>query len=776
MRRTCRRDPTVQLTVEGELFRTLTVGDQDTILLKLDDAGRRIASAAVNGIWYRLREGSDQPLITFGPHPSKQPEGNAIRVPRGADGGFRYPFALTEPGRHQLDLTAEGTFADGGRFSTASVVTVFVLRRAAVATAIRQLRPAGSNSVRFLVDLDVILPGRYEARVGLDAMSGTIAPAAGGQTLAPGRRTLVIEGDAAFLAALEQNPAARLTLGVQWTPPTPGPAAPTGVSVRAKPIRARDFSIPAAAAGGLLTGGVRWKLEDSDHNGRPDRLRITVPVSLQGAGCEWSARLGLDKVPVVSEVRTISYLQSGPVERPGPIETDWDLSPFFPSGALPAEQAFVFRLLPAYCADGSYYAAEEEVTPDDGSLLVARFVADLSHFELRPETPRHSGHLKLEPLDQDGDGKFDHLRATWALVTATGGRCVWNPNIAFDMESHGVGNVAMTRPGVNSVTDEIDVTLSFSLQGQSRMRYVVGELRCGPNAAFSGEDLVAPPKHPPVIDQEFALPPGKFAAQNEFKPPAPVRHAVAIDWAPASPGEPAYANLARPTNRHGDMVRLAVKSGTAKVASVDGVTAQLYRAGARGLAQPLVTGPAPYKDAVGRPFPMKRVGDAFETSFFQETAGLYQLDVTATGKLADGQPFTATHPVNLWNPAEDLLVTAFEPEGLGTAGARARITIEADRDLQVQALTEFVAPPASVRREGGQRFPLRKGRQVIVVKLPAVAPAALGERGLLQVSIKPVDPPPDPMNEPATYWLPSTGAWSNGRYAILEARRLGAGR
>jgi hypothetical protein len=98
-------------------------------------------------------------------------------------------------------------------------ITVFVSRRAATLTRVRQQRFDRSKSgkvdmVRFLLDLDVVKPGLYDAFIQVGKKPNQRYYASGDQPLATGKQTLVAEGDANLVARLLSNPSTQLDIRV----------------------------------------------------------------------------------------------------------------------------------------------------------------------------------------------------------------------------------------------------------------------------------------------------------------------------------------------------------------------------------------------------------------------------------------------------------------------------------------------------------------------------------------------------------------------------------
>jgi hypothetical protein len=130
-----------------------------------------------------------------------------------------------------------------------------------------------------------------------------------------------------------------------------------------------------------------------------------------------------------------------------------------------------------------------------------------------------AGPVTIEPLDQDGDGKFDHLKASFDLASP-GGHCAWTGYVTMEGWGSGTNGSADTMPGAGAVSMEIDATSSFSLRDRSIFSFQITVIKCGAagtqitgdemNAAFLG--------HTVLVEQEFAIDSKRFAGLGEFKP------------------------------------------------------------------------------------------------------------------------------------------------------------------------------------------------------------------------------------------------------------------
>ena len=196
-----------------------TITDRPVVIhLALQGGTSPIADAGVTGIEYTVNRRSDYPLRVIGPDPAKTRSG-VVSVQRESNGDFASTFSGHEPGTHQLDFRVDGHFTNGRRFAAEAAITVFVHRKAASLTRVRQQRFDQNKSgkvdlVRFLLDLDVSEPGPYDAYIQVGKEPNQRYSASGQQILATGKQTMVVEGDENFVAKLQSNPDAQLDIRV----------------------------------------------------------------------------------------------------------------------------------------------------------------------------------------------------------------------------------------------------------------------------------------------------------------------------------------------------------------------------------------------------------------------------------------------------------------------------------------------------------------------------------------------------------------------------------
>lgn len=181
------------------------------IRLSLGRAPSPVVAANVVGAAHKVAPNGQEPIPDLFDDPIKK-YGALPGITRQPDGDFLCTFTPHEPGTHQLNFIAEGAFQDGRRFSADTGVRLFVSRKAATLTGVRQQRANGS--VRFLVDLDVLEPGRYEANIQIGTEPNQKDHAYAEAVLTVGRQTMPLQGSRGFLARLAQNPEARLELTV----------------------------------------------------------------------------------------------------------------------------------------------------------------------------------------------------------------------------------------------------------------------------------------------------------------------------------------------------------------------------------------------------------------------------------------------------------------------------------------------------------------------------------------------------------------------------------
>ena len=201
------------------------------------------------------------------------------------------------------------------------------------------------------------------------------------------------------------------------------------------------------------------------------------------------------------------------------------------------------------------------------------FTANLTSFEIGarnqiPEgtaVPRVGGLAELQPLDQDGDGAFDHLRANFDLVSP-GGDCTWSGSIGWQGEDGSGGaqstySSAKTNRGVNHLSMELDVTSSFSLRDHPRFRFFIGHIKCGSNPGITLSEMQEAGLAAPLFEQTFAIQVDRFAKMGEFKRPpsaAPSKPAVAIEMVRS--GGPFPAGILQTTTKHASTLRIRVAS------------------------------------------------------------------------------------------------------------------------------------------------------------------------------------------------------------------------
>jgi hypothetical protein len=497
-----------------------------TVRLGLRGGASPIVEATVSGMAYTVDLKRNNSLHVFGPDPAKKPSGTIPNVTRQPDGDFLYTFTGHQPGSHQLDLEAEGVFQNGRRFSADAIITVFVHRKAASLTRVRQQRIDRNNSgkadqARFLLDLDVIEPGHYAASVQVGNQPNDTTTAYAEAVLAAGRQTMVVEGDAKLVAKLEANPGAELNIGVADNTRRPDDDFPSKVVIDIAIPKAGEFEAPAAARSGTTSAGATWQVSNAG-------LAVTLPVAASGTGCQWAETIEINpKQTLVNQlIRTVGYRQSGTfVAQNGQtnISSLWSLAAFFEGAPQPAKQAFVFRLKEVGCGPNRGWVQNYDTSGNDAYVMP--FSVDLSGLQLSfaagrgtAVAPRVAGLATMEPLDKDRDGKFDYLKASFDL-DSPGGTCIWMGNIGVEGMGWGTGGRAETRPGINRVSMEMSVTLTMSLRDHPLFRFYIDQLKCGINPEFTREDFQAASMNQTVLfEQEFAIDTRRFAAQGEFKP------------------------------------------------------------------------------------------------------------------------------------------------------------------------------------------------------------------------------------------------------------------
>jgi len=228
-------------------------------------------------------------------------------------------------------------------------------------------------------------------------------------------------------------------------------------------------------------------------------------------------------------IRTLGYWQSGPflpLYGKAVIDSLWSLTPFFANGQAPAQQAFVFRLKELRCGDNRGYVVSNEVDAEPSNdVYTMPFSADLNGLKLTPTTdntpsgaPHVAGTVAMEPLDQDGDGKFDHLRARFNLASP-GGTCLWWATVSVGGRGAGTTGRADTVAGLNPVSMDLDVTSTLSLHDFSVFSFKINMIKCGGETEFTKDEIRTMLMNGAIVyEQEFAIDSQHFAALGEFKP------------------------------------------------------------------------------------------------------------------------------------------------------------------------------------------------------------------------------------------------------------------
>ncbi|HEV8043224.1 MAG TPA: hypothetical protein VGP62_30370 [Bryobacteraceae bacterium] len=510
-------------------YRSAVVDRPIAIRLDLDGGGSPIAEVAVSGQAYRVDSKHSPPVNVFGPDPAKKLYGTTDKIARDPNGDFVYSFKTQEPGIHQLDFKAEGVFQNGRRFEADTIVTVFVHRVAARLTGIQQQRIERNNLghahlARFVLALEVAEPGRYSAHIQVGDAPNQVAYAYGEAILDIGKQTMLVDGNAKFVAKLAENPDAQLTVRIETRRQLLEGDFPSEVVMDTAIPKASEFEAPAPGRSEANAAGATWRISGSD-------IALTVPVSATGTACRWAAMLELTprETRPNEVIRTLGYWQSGafvPLYGKAVIHSLWSLNPFFADGRIPAQQAFVFRLKDLRCgANRGYvtsYEANAEPSPD---VYTMPFSADLKGLKLTPmtdntaaATPHVAGTVAMEPLDQDGDGKFDHLRARFNLASP-GGTCLWWDTVSVGGRGSSTVGRAETTAGINPVSMDLDVVSTLSLHDFSVFSFRINMIKCGAGTSFTQDEIRSMLMNGTVIyQQEFAIDSQRFAALGEFEP------------------------------------------------------------------------------------------------------------------------------------------------------------------------------------------------------------------------------------------------------------------
>jgi hypothetical protein len=504
--------------------RSAVVDRPIVIRLELDGGLSPIAEVAVSGQAYLVDGKHVPPVNVFGPDPAKKLYGTIAKIARDPNGDFVYTFKTQEAGIHQLDFKAEGVFQNGRRFAADTIVTVYVHRLAARLTGIRQQRMAGV--AHFLLDLDVTEPGPYTADVEIsNGPNQDRSFVFSAKMLESGKQTMIVDSDAKFFAKLLENPKAQLMarMELRWEPKEGD--APREIVIDTAIPKAGEFETRAPGRSGTNATGVTWSVSSSG-------LALTVPVFATGTGCQWAGTLEINPAQTRpnESIRTVGYREAGtfvPKDGKATIESRWSLEPFFTGGPVPATQAFIFRLKELRCGENRGYVNRFEINPEPTSdMYTMPFSADLKGLPLWPladpgpaETLHVVGPVTIEPLDQDGDGKFDHLKASFDLASP-GGHCAWTGYVTMEGRGFGANGSADTMPGVGAVSMEIDATSSFSLRDRSIFSFQITMIKCGAaGTQITGDEMNAAfLNHTVLVEQQFAIDSHRFAALGEFKP------------------------------------------------------------------------------------------------------------------------------------------------------------------------------------------------------------------------------------------------------------------
>jgi hypothetical protein len=785
---------------DTEGFMSATVNRATAVRITPVEGSERIASITAKAESFEIDPKKDIGVMVIGPHPSKISLGPAKAAVREADGGFVYSFVAARSGKFQVDFTAEGLFANGRRFEAIEGIRVFVGRLSARVTGVRQQRidldnDGKADMARFLLDIDVAQPGRYEAFIQLgnssyDQHDFVLAD----QELTVGKRTMTLESDREFLSELEQNPEAQLSLHVTNRSQSSGDEFPGVVEIAATMPKAGDFRVATPLHGDTRAAGVSWRLVDTDKNGKPDRLAISTPVEVAGTNCEWSAWLEINPGTPAGLIRTVGYQQQGsfiPTAGRARIETLWNLAPFYGAGgpASAGRQAFVFRMLEARC--GSNKARVEDSMSFSADLSAMETTRVAATGRVSGVAPRVVGMATLEPLDKDKDGRYDHLKVGFDLVSP-GGTCIWWGHLAVrsnqdETNSQGTGGRAETKPGINHVSMELDVATSITLHDQPTFRFYVSGMECGSNPQFTSKNLEVESVH--LFEQEFAIQSNQFAKLGEYKwpaVPAPKKPTVLVQlYNPPKSGRVFPVPYPpEPTTKHSVQLAIKVSDGTGRVGTVDGATVQVYSVDFDAMAKlklRAAVGPSAAKKPMGAKVALNRRGDdVFAFEFAQRVPGYYQLDVEVTGKLADGRPFTEAWFTFLPVKTEDLRVLSVEQQAVDLDGtgkpteARVQLTIESDIDGDIAADAKLF------RGDLSEEFPtaeidnrvhyvrVKIGTQTVTTPLPREAIGLSGGDVILLLTVQP--PRRNEKDLGITYWDPNVADWTNGRNGFFPLK------
>src|SRR6185295_4835102 len=164
---------------------------------------------------------------------------------------------------------------------------------------------------------------------------------------------------------------------------------------------------------------------------------------------------------------------------------------------------------------------------DEPGVYSMRFTADLSAAKVAriapaprdsSALPRIAGPATVVPLDQDNDGKYDHLKVDYD-VDSVGGTCIWFLYLRTGSSGSGPGHRVKTKPGLNHISMELDVVTNDSLHDHSLFSLYVERIKCGTDPEFTTKDFLRGSTEPiNVFEQEFAIDSSRFAKQGEFKP------------------------------------------------------------------------------------------------------------------------------------------------------------------------------------------------------------------------------------------------------------------
>jgi hypothetical protein len=506
----------------------------------------RIAAIAVKAEVFALDQKKDPGIMIVGPHDSKSAISAAATVARKSDGTFVYSFTPTRSAVFQADFTAEGQFTGGRRFTASSGVRVFAHPLAASVTSIRQQRFDTDNDgiadvVKFIVELEVARAGRYSVRLqfgGAAVQSGVNDE----QELAAGKGTITLEGGPKFLALLNLRSEERLQLFVTSHAPRTAGEFPGMISIDTPLPKAGTFTTGSSVRGETRASTVSWKLVGTDPAGFPARLAVSVPLSASGSNCEAVAWLELNSPGKVSLIRTVGYQQRVafvPVAGKARIEPVWDLAPFFANGAARSlAEGFMFRVIDVRCGAQEGWVADRSMRENDNGRgkFYLKFVADLSKRPANTQdvrgsaaasrepdaVPRVISAATVQPLDTDHDGKYDHLKIDFDLLSL-GGRCRWSGSISAEEKdgatyASGSFGSAAVQPGISRVSMTLDVVNNAPLNEHRFFSFIVDGLTCRPDGVTNdraGDEKAVSMIH--QFEQKFAIDPGNFAKRGEIQ-------------------------------------------------------------------------------------------------------------------------------------------------------------------------------------------------------------------------------------------------------------------